>query len=359
MFQNPPLRLVRLVRQALKNSNVNHLVKEINQASRGAGANCRVSRNLLRKLDKNPEGVGLTWNHLVAFHLYFREHGCSLQHVPLLETRGVFEALGDTQRLVFLYGAKPRPAEKRTDNSHWDTGAHVELVRQVSLAGKHLQIEAQHVLWRSPVQPEGLRHETWHHLLDDDTASVISIGSPLAALSTEIMLSRMFGVPAFEAPHVTSRTVPFYFVWLHKIAANYLSAFGLSFRDLEAELARRVERGDATAVRFENKTYESPTRASQWTMYGFIAAQRRAAGNIWLVVAGLHGPATYGAATMVKEITEELPWSSRGPSPILWVPVKVSVRAGKAKPTDGDIREVTGAEFDGQPRIWRSPEERS
>jgi hypothetical protein len=354
------LRLVRLVRQALKDSNVNHLVRDINQASSSAGSKCRVSRNLIAKLVKNPESVGLTWNHLVAFHLYFREHGCSLQHVPLLETRGVFEALGDTKRLVFMYGAKPRPEEKRTDNSHWDTEAHGELVQQVSLAGKHLNIEAQHVLWRSPVQPDALRNETWYHLLDEDKASVISIGSPLAALSSEIMLARMFGVTPFEAPHVTSPPVPFYFVWLHKIAANYISAFGLRYRDLDdQEVAKRVQRSEATAVRFENATYHSPTRASQWTMYGFIAAQRRAAGNIWLVVAGLHGPATYGAATMVKEITEELPWSSRGPFPVLWVPVKVEVRAGEGKATDGDIREVTGAEFHGQPRIWPPPQQRS
>lgn len=356
MFQNPPLRLVGLVRQALKgSSNVNHLFKEINQASESAGSNCRVSRNLIRKLDKNPEAVGLTWNHLVAFHLYFREQGSSLQHLPILETRGAYEALGDPQRLVFMYGAKSRPAEKRTDNSHWDIGAHVELVRQVSLSRKHLNIEAQHVLWRSPVQPEALRNETWHQLLEEDTASVISIGSPLAALSSEIMLARMCGVTPFEPPHVTSRPLPFYFVWLHKIAANYISAFGLTYRDLDPEVAKRVQRGDAMAVRFENKLYGAPTRASHWTIYGFIAAQRRAAGNIWLVIAGLHGPATYGASTMVKEITEELPWSSRGPSPVLWVPVKVSVRAGKAKPTDGDIREVVGAEFDGKPRIWPAP----
>ena len=88
-------------------------------------------------------------------------------------------------------------------------------------------------------------------------------------------------------------------------------------------------------------------------MYGIIAAQRRAAGNVWLVVSGLAGPATYAAATMVKQISTELPWSANGPSHVLWVPIKVQIRAGKHKPLDGDIREVVYAEFDGKPRIWQ------
>jgi hypothetical protein len=55
---------------------------------------------------------------------------------------------------------------------------------------------------------------------------------------------------------------------------------------------------------------------------------------------------------MVKQITAELPWSANRPSEVLWVPIKVQIRAGKPKPLDGDIREVVYAEFDGKPRIW-------
>lgn len=87
-------------------------------------------------------------------------------------------------------------------------------------------------------------------------------------------------------------------------------------------------------------------------MFAIIAAQRRAAGNIWMVVAGHAGPATYGAATMVGQIAEELPWAVNQPSKVLWVPVKVHVRARKPSPTEGDVREVVGAEFAGKPRFW-------
>jgi hypothetical protein len=351
----PPLRVRSLVIQALKTTSVNHLADLINAANEDSGTGCRVSRQLVTNLRDSPESISLTWDHLVAFHTYFKENGASLQHLPILETRGVFEALGDKQRLVFMYGARSRPEEQRTDNSHWDTRAHVELVRQASLTGRPLEFDAQDVLWRCPVDPATLGSEPWRRILDEDQASVVSLGSPLSALSSEIMLASMLDVKSFEPPHVMQRRLPFYFVWLHRVAAEFRSAFGLTADALRAkhpDLARRVQRNATTAVFLGETVLESPTKGHDWTMHGIIAAQRRAAGNVWLVVAGLHGPATFGAATMVKDITDELPWSSKGPSKVLWVPVKVRVRAGKAKPTDGDIREVVGAEFDGKPRIW-------
>ncbi|MEK7674709.1 MAG: hypothetical protein AAB676_02595 [Verrucomicrobiota bacterium] len=147
----------------------------------------------------------------------------------------------------------------------------------------------------------------------------------------------------------------FFLVWLPKLAENFHSAFGLTWRELQAshlELAACIERNQATAFILEDQPHESRAGGHAWTMYGIIAAQRRAAGNVWLVVSGLAGPATCAAATMVKQITAELPWSANRPSPVLWVPIKVQIRAGKPKPLDGDIREVGSAEFDGKPRIW-------
>src|ERR1051326_6216973 len=151
MFCKPPLRIRTLVLHALRSSNINHLAYLINTANEEAGSGCSVSRGLLRNLRDKPEAVGLTWNHLVAFHIYFKQQGASLQHLPLLETRGVFEALGDKQRLIFMYGAKPRPEEQRTDNSLWDTRAQLGLVRHASLVWRHHNIDAQEALWRSPV----------------------------------------------------------------------------------------------------------------------------------------------------------------------------------------------------------------
>ena len=357
MFTKPPLRVSRLIAKATESAmTINHLAELINKANAESGTGCSVNGKMLRNIRDNPQKVGLTWNCLVALHTYFKHHGASLQHLPILETRGVIEVLVDARRLVFMLGARPRPEERRTDLSRWDTRSQSELQTQASLLGVHRKFDMEDVLWRSPVDTSAIRAESWHHVLDEDQASVISIGSPLAALSSEVMLARMFGVHPFETPHFTpTRPVPFFFAWRPKLAENFESAFGLTTRELRVdhtELAKRVENNQASACIVEGKVHESPAEGHTWTQYGIIAAQRRAAGNVWLVVSGLAGPATYGTATMVKQITAELPWSAGRPSKVLWVPVRVHIRAGKPKPLDGDIREVVLSEFDGPPRVW-------
>jgi len=361
MFQKPPLRLTRLIKQATAGGlAVSRLAEMINDANQEAKTGCRVTRQMVGNLMRNPAKVSLTWDAIVAFSTYFKKYGNNLQHIPILETRGVFEALGYKQSLVFMLGAKPRPEEQRTDVSQWDSEANAELRAHASLHGIERTCNVQHVLWRSPLNTEAIQAESWYRILEEDQSSVISIGSPLASLSSEVMLSRALGAKPFDPPDLrTGRPLPFYFVWLHKIASGFRSAFGLTHRELQPkhrELAGRVERNESTAFILGDDIHESPANGNEWTMYGIIAAQRRAAGNIWLVVAGLHGPATYGAALMVKELVEELPWTVNRPSKILWVPVKVLVRARDAKPTDGDVREVVHTEFDGKPRFWPDEE---
>ncbi len=360
MYTKPPLRVSRLIAQATESAiTINRLAELIKKANDEAGTGCSVSGKMLRNIRDNPQQVGLSWNILVALHTYFKQHGFSLQHIPILETRGVIEVLVDARRLVFMLGAKSRPEERRTDLSRWDTRSQSELQTQASLLGVHRKFDMEDVLWRSPVDPTAIRAESWYHVLEEDQASVISIGSPLAALSSEIMLARMFGVQPFETPHFTpARPMPFFFVWRSKLAENFHSAFSLRSRELQAdhpELAARVEKNESSAFILEDNLHEVRASGHAWTMYGIIAAQRRAAGNVWLVVSGLAGPATFGTATMVKQITAELPWSAGRPSKVLWVPVRVHIRAGKPKPLDGDIREVVHTEFDGNPRVW--PEE--
>ena len=353
----PPFRIVRLLREAVSESCLNRVFEDINGVNESLHTGCTVGRTMLRNILTHPDSVGFTPRHIAAFHYYFKvRKDISFQHVPVLEIRNICEALGEKQRVVFMYGAKPRPEEQRTDNSRWDTRSNGELIRQFTLAGGQHQIEYMDVLWTNPVDPVALLNEEWYRVINDDRASIVSIGSPLAALSSELMMARMFDVPPFMPPKVTTRKpVPFFFVWLHKIASNFHSAFGLSAEDLQTdypELAERVRKNQSTAVIMDKEVRESPIRASEWTMYGIIAAQRRSAGNVWLVVAGLHGPATYGAAKVVQDICEELPWPSHGKSPVLWVPVKVLVGAGTAKATDGDVRIVKKAELDGSPRFW-------
>ena len=128
------------------------------------------------------------------------------------------------------------------------------------------------------------------------------------------MLARMFGVQPFVSPQFkTGRQIPFFYGWMPKMAGSFRSAFGVTWRELKADhplVSARLKNNQAAAFILDGVPHGVPTEGSTWTMHGLIAAQRRAAGNIWMVISGLAGPATYGTAKMVKRITAELPWSS-------------------------------------------------
>lgn len=356
-FSKPPLRLQRLVKEAVqREGSIHHLWEVIRSDNEAAETHCTITRSMLTDILRNPETVGLTWSALVALDTYLKKHGASLQHLSILEQRGVLEALAHPRPLFYMLGAKPRPKERRTDISHWDSKAQSEVQAQAAQHGANYPFGTHNVIWGDPEDQSGLNSEEWCRILREDQASVISFGSSLAALSSEIMMAQMFGLKPFERPvHSGRAEFPFYFVWLSKLAESFKSTFGLTWRELEARdpgLAARVKENRATAFILDNEVHEAPVESGAWNMFAIIAAQRRAAGNIWMVVAGHAGPATYGAATMVRQIAEELPWAVNQPSKVLWVPVKVHVRARKPGPADGDVREVVGAEFVGNPRFW-------
>jgi hypothetical protein len=360
MTTKPALRLRRLIADETKGAiTLNRLAQLINEANLEAGTNCFVNRKTLAKIRDEPQKVGLTYNILVALNTYFRKRGKGLQQLPILETSGVLEVLVESPRLVFMLGARPRLELRQTEISRWDTRSLAELLTQASKLDIHREFDIEDVLWRSPVDPEAIMAERWYRFLEDDQASVVSIGSPLAALSSEVMLARMFGVDPFVTPQFkTGKQVPFFFVWLPKVARHFPSAFALSWRELQtdhAEIAAQVKGNKASAFILEGTPHVVLAEGNSWTTYGIIAAQRRAAGNVWMVVSGLAGPATHAAAMMVKEIASELPWGKGQPSKVLWVPVKVKIKAGEKAPLSGDIREIVKADFDGEPRIW--PEE--
>jgi len=221
----PPLRLSRLIANdtGTNGLKLNRLTALINEANREAGTKCYVNRKMLARIRDEPETVGLTMQVLVALNTYYRKRGLGLQQLPILETRGVLEPLMDSSRVVFMLGAKPRPEERRNDISLWDTKSQAELLTQASRLDVQRKFDIEPVLWRMPVDPAAIHSERWHRILEEDQASVISIGSPLASLSSEVMLSRMFGVEQFTMPRFRAgKQVPFFFVWLPKPSTTFI-----------------------------------------------------------------------------------------------------------------------------------------
>ncbi len=361
MPEKPTLRLQQLIAREIERlGKVTQLAELIKEANREAGFRLTVDPRTLLKIRDNPGGVSLTLDILTALNEYFKQRGEGLHRLPILSTRGLVEPLSDAARLVFMLGAKPRPAERRVDWSRWDSLALAELVREASRFARRQEFDIEDVLWRSPVDASAIKSEKWYSLLDMESTSVISIGSPLAALSSEVMLARMFGVEPFERPRFTTKLpLPFYFVWRPKVARGCRSAFGLTWQELTPEfkgLADAVKKNLSSAFILNGVAHAAPAEAKSWTMYGVIAAQRRASGSVWLVVSGLVGPATLAAARLVKLVNAELPVTGNQNSSVLWVPVKATIKTGHASSVvSGDLREIVDAELLGEPELWPKP----
>lgn len=358
MRAKPILRLQVLVAREIKRlGKVSRLAQLINEANSQAGSKLTVDPRTLRKIRDTPGKVSLTLDLLTALNEYFKPLGDGLHKLSILATRGLVEPLFDAERLVFMLGAKPRPAERRVDLSRWDALALAELVKEASRVDRRHEFDIADVLWRNPVDPSAIKSEKWYSFLEMDRTSVISIGSPLAALSSEVMLSRMFNVEPFERPGFSTKSpLPFYFVWIPRAAQGFRSAFGLTWRELATEfkqLARTVKQNRSAAFILDGVPHTAPIEGKSWTMYGIIAAQRRVSGSVWLVVSGLAGPATFAASRLVKRITAELPASDNQNSQVLWMPVRATIKAGRpSSVVSGDLREVVDAELVGEPNFW-------
>jgi hypothetical protein len=355
MNYDPELRLTKLIRQKTEGTNkiaLNHLLKEINAANIKVGRKPLVNFRILRKLKAGDPSVGLTRPMLIALSVYWPE----LTQQPAFVMPGIYEALMATPKVIFMLGAKPRTQERRNDISHWDALSLAEVLTRCSKQDLKHEFEIRYGLWHASVNPKTITTESWYNALEEDQTSVVSIGSPLVSLSSEVMLARMMGVVPFMGPGFRlGNQVPFFFAWRWQAAGKFQSAFGLSPQELQpidAKIANEVKRNRASAFVLDGMAHIVSAKGKSWIMHGIIAAQRRAAGNVWLVVSGLAGPATYAAALKVKDIVEELPWSMNKPSRVLWVPVKVHVQARENIRHGGDIREIGSAEFDGNVRFW-------
>jgi len=361
MHAQPTLRLQLLVaREIDKLGGATHLAQRVNKANSQAGSNLKVDPRTLLKIRDAPGKVGLTLSILTALNEYFKQLGEGLHKLPILANRGLVEPLFDAERLVFMLGAKPRPAERRVDLSRWDALALAELVKEASRFDRRHEFDIVDILWRHPVDPSAIKSEKWYSFLEMERTSVISIGSPLAALSSEVMLARMFNVEPFARPRFSTKLpLPFYFVWVPRVVRGFRSAFGLTWQDLTPEfkqLAKAVKQNRTAAFLLNGVSHPTPTEGKCWTMYGLIAAQRRASGSVWLVVSGLAGPATLAAAQLAKRIDAELPFNDNQNAQVLWMPMKATIKTGRPSSiVSGDLREIVDAELVGEPNLWPKP----
>jgi hypothetical protein len=372
---NRILRLQALVDVEIKKMGAAEFARQVNavnlqrardQAAAGGQADPPdappdVDRRVLQRIAERPESVHFTLALLTALDAYFAPRGEGLQDKPIFARRGVLECLVEKGKVAFLLGARPRAKERRNDLSRWDTRSMAVLLRNSCACDLRVDYAIEDVLLDLPMTDAKARRTKWHGLLQDSAHSLVAIGSPKVNAATEAMLAAMFDAPAFRTPLINlgeHDRLPFYFAWPTRHPRRFQSAFALTARELaffDPRVARALEEQRSSAFVLGEATHEVQKRGQNWEMYGTIVAQRRSGGNVWLVVSGLTGPATYAAATLVRSIDAELPWVRGQDSPVLWLPIKAVICANPSHRAEGDDREVVSCSPVGLPRIWPAP----
>ena len=319
------------------------------------GAQVVISRHKLKQIAEGDEGLVLKLFELRALDRYLARLGSgeSLADRPLFEKQGILESFGETGRVCFILGSRLRHGERVNELRRWDCRAMAILMHDLGEQRGRIQLEFEDV--EVTTSKKRIQTETWFRYLNDDGPSVVSVGSPRACLATEVLLARMFNFPEFESPLDPKAQPPFSFIWSPDERPKSLSAFNSDTSALRGKnkgLARKVELGKAWAIRLNDKVYEVPREYQRTKMFGVVAAQRRSRGQIYLVLAGISGPATFATSKMVKEITTELPYSDNPQchGPVLWAAIRVDVLSDPKR--EGDSRRVGRSEFMVHPTTW-------
>jgi hypothetical protein len=336
----PTLRFAKVLREQKQVvGSYLALEQKIHEAN-GREKDRRVDRRKLRRL-ADDEDVSLTLDELRALDVFLTPLGEGLADRPLFDKPNPIRSLVEKGVVTIVLGAYPRQKQQRNDMSRWDVLSMAHLVRKIELQKPGTQLEIKDLLPDENLsRPPYLKHPG---------KSVCSIGSPRTCLATEQMLAKMFRVKAFT-PEEFDR-VPVHFLWSPTAKLPYGSAFSHGSgnpRDVRSEPAPKT-RGrlvrpvlEVDGKRYEDSTPRPGTRGhATGRSYGVVVAQQRAEGDVWIVAAGLTGPATFACASAVAAgLTGTVPEARDGHSQIRWDVVEATVQ--RRSGVQGDAREVSG-----------------
>ncbi|MDH7502365.1 MAG: hypothetical protein QHJ82_06575 [Verrucomicrobiota bacterium] len=364
---------VMVARELNKAGSPYKLAEQIKSINEQQHTGCYVDRRTLEKLVKNPEKVNISLRMLKALEAYFASKGMSLKGVPIFIKPYLIDSLVEQKRITFFLGSKPRPGTHRNDISRWDTRSLARLISRVSGFEVHMDYDIEDVLLETPMDEKAAARTDWYKMLDDSTRSLVAIGSPKACHASEVMLARMLGVEPFESAlgcNGSKLRVPFAFVWHRMPPGRFRSSFCLTHREVK-RIGSGIEIADVDGRKHmaEKKTSALildidrcraelvPAGRTEWDAYGMIVAQRRAGGSVWVVLAGITGPATYAAAELLKGIRGELPRQEPNGGMVLIQPIAVTIKIDRDCKV-GDNREIKNPRLIGEALLWKATSEK-
>lgn len=272
----------------------------------------------------NDDKTPMTLRELSAIDAFAESFDESLAHRPLFEKPEFLQPLADADEAEYLLGARLK--DFHADLSHWDVEALRSVYRGVYRLNSRVRFHGHNVLRRSTVDEARAAIQQRYAELFRSGSSLVCIGSPRVSHMTEWMLSSMFG----QEPLKRGGDVPIRFCWpdVEPDGARILpSAFDVTWDELASRhpgLARPDDDQAPWALETPAGVYVARSADGVDVSYGLIALQRREHGQAWLAVAGLNGPATYGAAKYLRRIGRTLRPTALGTaSRVLWGVVEV------------------------------------
>jgi hypothetical protein len=329
--------------KAIQNASASLPSTGSDQADRQGGRGTKRSKKGVdrRKLKSLVEGRGdvvLSLDELRALDCYLEHYGEGLAHVPLFEKPDLMHTLADSGRVTFLLGS--RPDHESRNFSHWDVLAMAEIQRAINPSEISVRFNIQDVLLDEDLEKTVTSAENgiWVDLLHDQGPSLVCLGSSRTGSAAEVLLCRMFDCPHFKDPPLAQkRRLPFHFVWDPKLPYIFPSHFHMGSDDIslrDPEAADAIKRRKASAVvTGEHVFVDRLFHDRKGDTYGVCVAQRRKRGQVWLVLAGVTGVATFVAAKLAKNLATRLYEQKRGEdSDVYWAVIKARVAEDPDRP---------------------------
>jgi hypothetical protein len=144
-----------------------------------------------------------------------------------------------------------------------------------------------------------------HAALRDRGSSVCGIGSPRACYAAELMLAEMLRTRPGGCVATADSDLAFW--WCPLAPTPFPSAFRATIAELkrlDSALANDLHGNRVWGVlKVKDQLFvlRRTWTDTTWTAHGVVFVQRRPNNRTWMVIAGLSGPATFGAALAVSD----------------------------------------------------------
>lgn len=306
--------------------------KRRKQPAADAEAPVLIDRRRLKAIVEARPNVALSLRELSYLDRYLARFGQGLAHNPIFQGANLHEILARTEHVDVLLGTKPE--QERQNISHWDVLGLAEIQHGIQSTKLPVRIDIHDVpLCESTADTRGsLEGDALSSLLREDGNSLVVIGSSRSNPAADAVLCRMLGRPPFSGAPDDKRGLPFHFAWARGLPYVHESALHLEADDvrrIDPRTADRIAAGECSALVVGKTVYVdtlSQRDRESGETFGICAVQRRSHGQVWVVVSGVTGVATYVAAKKLGDLSTRLhePHSNRN-SPVFWGVVHVSV----------------------------------